>query len=338
MRAPVSAITFGAALLALTVVSVGDALAVEPTVLGQLATSMQSGTWAALKSEGYGEELLRTQGSWILDYADSGVWDPGSQQVLFVGQGHYTALKFITYSARDNVWAVMPTPPWWNGDPQTGQGPIGHAYGNNAIDPVGGVFYFHQSATLRVHRYRIARQEWSTLPAIPRAVTGHGTALVYFPEMRGLLRVLAGSIHFYSDAKSSWSLLADRLPMGYIHNVATYSAPRKTVIIGGGNDSRILYEIDARGKITRLPDAPVVVRVSSTVVTVDPVTGDLLVLNTDREKKLFSLDMQRREWKSLPDPPISEGVAVPIATYGVNLFFSGLPARVHLYKHPSRPQ
>ena len=39
------------------------------------------------------------------------------------------------------------TPPWWKGDAQTGKGPIGHAYYNNAIDPTRGVFYLHQPAT-----------------------------------------------------------------------------------------------------------------------------------------------------------------------------------------------
>lgn len=318
-------------LLAVCIVRVSDPRAAEPVVIGQLAASMRDGTWAELKTDGYGEELLRTQSSNVLDYADSAVWDPGSQQVLFVGQGHHTAIKFITYSALSNSWSVMPTPKWWAGDVQTGHGPIGHAYDNNAIDPVRGIFYFHQSATPLVHRYVIAQTEWSTLRAIPGAATAHGTALAYFPEMGGLVRVLAGEVHFYRDAKSSWSLLTRGLPMGEYHNVALYNRARKTVIIGGGNGSKLLYEVDPNGKISRLPDAPCVIRVSSTVITVDPVSGDLLVLNTDAGKQFLALDIPQRGWKSLPDAPISGGAAVSIDTYGVTLFFSA--SKVYLYKH-----
>lgn len=309
----------------------------EPTALGQLAASMKAGTWSELTTQGYGNHLLSAQHSDILDYADVAVWDPGSQQVLFLGQGHYAALRFITYSAADNSWREMPTPPWWKGDPRTGEGAIGHAYDNNAIDPVRGIFYFHQSATPLVYRYLITRQEWSTLPGIPGAQLLHGTALVYHPDMKGLLRVVGGTVHFYSDAKNSWSVLADRLPMGRIHNIATYNAARRVAIIGGGNDSRDLYEIDARGKITRLPDAPCVVRVSSTVVSVDPVSGDVLVLNKEGGKKFFGLDMQRREWRILAEPPISEGAAASIGGYGVSLFFSAHPSKVYLYKHTTSP-
>jgi len=322
--------------LGLSLMGVLEAGGAEPTVLGQLAASMKGGTWAELATQGYDESLIRTQHSNILNYADVAVWDPGSQQVLFLGQGHYTALRFITYSVPDNSWREMPTPPWWKGDPKTGEGDIGHAYDNNAVDPVRGIFYFHQSFTPLVYRYLITRQEWSTLPVIPGARLLHGTALVYHPEMKGLLRIVGGTVHFYSDAKNSWSVLADRLPMGRIHNIAIYNAARKVAIIGGGNDSRDLYEVDGRGKINKLPDAPCIVRVSSTVVSADPISGDLLVLNTEGGKKFYGLDMLRREWRILADPPpISEAAAAAIEGHGVSLFFSWHPLKVYLYKHTS---
>src|SRR5687767_9008396 len=145
-----------------------------PTELAKLAASMKPGTWAELKTEGYGTELLKVQNHHILEYTDSAVWDPKSEQVLFVGQGHYSAVKFIAYSAASNTWKLMPTPIWWKGDPQTGKGPIGHAYQNNTIDPGKGYLYHHQSATRLVHRYDIAKGEWSTLPELKGAAVGHG--------------------------------------------------------------------------------------------------------------------------------------------------------------------
>ena len=81
--------------------------AAPPTVLGLLATTMKPGTWAELETSGYTDALLQAQGFTILDYADTAVWDPSSEQVFFVGQGHYSTLKFITYSAQANAWNLM---------------------------------------------------------------------------------------------------------------------------------------------------------------------------------------------------------------------------------------
>jgi hypothetical protein len=306
------------------------------TELGKLAATMEPGAWAKLKTEGYTADLLKVQNHHILEYTDQAVWDPKSRQVLFVGQGHYSAVKFIAYSAADNRWKLLPTPSWWSGDPATGKGPIGHAYDNNAIDPARGILYFHQSATTKVHRYDIAKGEWSTLPELKGAPTGHGTALVHFPEMKGLVRVLAGSVHFLSEDKNAWSLLKDKVAMGPYHNIAKYSPATKSVIFGAGNGSKILYRLDGKGEITPLPEAPILIRISSTVVTVDPVKGDVLVLDMEKKRKFHVLDIKKNSWQELPDAPLSSGVAVPIPELGVNFYFSTRPEMVYLYKHAAR--
>ena len=305
------------------------------TELGKLAESMKPGTWVELKTEGYTPELLKVQSHHILEYTDTAVWDPKSQQVLFVGQGHYSALKFIVYSAATNTWKEMPTPIWWKGDPKTGKGPIGHAYNNNAIDPIKGILYHHQSASRLVHKYDIARNEWSTLPEIKDAQVGHGTALAYFPEMKGLIRVLGGTVHFFDEEKNAWSVLKSKVAMGPYHNIAKYNPVDQLVIFGAGNGSKVLYRLDRRGNISPLKDAPFIIRISSTVAGIDPVSGDLLVLSMEAKNQFHSLDLKKNEWKRLPDAPITEGVAVPIKNHGVTLFFSSRPTKVYLYKHAS---
>lgn len=304
-----------------------------PSELSRSAAAMKPGTWVELKTAGYDANLLKVQTHHILEYTDTAVWDPGSRQVLFVGQGHYSALKFITYSAADDAWKLMPAPAWWKGDAQTGKGPIGHAYNNNAIDPARGVLYHHQSATRLVHRYDVAKSEWTTLPEITGAATGHGTALAYFPEMHGLLRVLAGTIHFYDERKNEWSVLKTKVPMGPYHNLAKYNPKDKSVILGAGNGSRQLHRLDAAGNLTPLKEAPFVIRISSTIVTVDPVSGDVLVIDMEAKNKFHALDLGKNEWRQLPDAPINDGVAAVVGTHGVNLFFSSRPAKVFLYKH-----
>src|SRR5437764_545341 len=84
-----------------------------------------------------------------------------------------------------------------------------------------GLLFPHASASRLVHQYDIARAAWSTLPEIQGAATGHGTALEYFPEAKGLVRVLGGVVHCYREADNTWSVLTrERLPMGPYHNVA----------------------------------------------------------------------------------------------------------------------
>jgi hypothetical protein len=311
--------------------------------LARIAAAMKPGTWAELKTQGYTARLLKVQNHHILEYTGAAAWDPTSQQVLFVGQGHYSALRFIAYDAATNAWKQRPTPPWWKGDPETGKGPIGHAYYNNTIDPSRGIFYMHQSATRLVHRYDVARDEWTTLPEIKGATTGHGTAIAYFPERRGLVRVHGGAVHFFSEAKGEWTKLADRLPMGPYHHVAQYSAPHKVVLFGGGNNSKALYRLDAAGKITPLKPAPVEIGINTAVVSSDPGSGEVLVLHKD--DRLWSCNPVADTWTELSTEGMPfrmkgspfDVVATPLASHGVTLFFTaerkGL--KVCLYRHSS---
>lgn len=324
------------ALLLVTLQLAAPLLAAEKTELARVAAEMKPGTWAELKTEGYSAELLQVQSHHILEYSDTAVWNPKSEQVLFVGQGHYSAVKFITYSAATNAWKLMPTPSWWKGDPETGKGPIGHAYNNNAIDPERGLLFLHQSATQLVHRYDIAQAEWTTLPEITGAATGHGTAIVYFPERKQLLRVYAGTIHAFDEAQGKWSILKEKIPMGPYHNLAKYNSADKSVILGAGNGSRTLHRLDADGNLTPLAEAPFLIRISSTVVATDPVSGDLLVLNMEEKHKFWCFDRKKNEWRQLPDAPLTDGVAAPIPAHGVTMFFAPKPAKVFLYKHADR--
>lgn len=316
----------------------------EPTQteLGKLAAAMKPGTWAELPSAGYTAELLKAQNHHILQYTSAATWDPNTRQMLFIGQGHYSALKFISYSAETSVWKLRPTPPWWKGDPATGKGPIGHAYFNNTINAAGGVLFHHQSDTRWVHRYDVAKDEWTTLPEIKDSATGHGTGIAYFPERKGLVRVLGGQVHFHDGKSNAWSRLnKDRLPMGPYHNFAQYSPVHKVVMLGGGNGSKDLHELDATGRFTALKPAPVEVGINTTAITVDPVSGDLLVLH--KGGQFFAFNPTRDHWMEIKTdgmPFAMKGtsfdvVATPVSNDGVVLFFTAQAKglKVCLYKH-----
>ncbi len=199
---------------------------VEQSELAKLAAAMEPGAWAELNTEGYGPDLLDVQNHHILEYTDTAVWNPKSQQVLFVGQGHYSALRFIAYSAATNPWKRLPTPKVVEGRPGNRQGgPIGHAYNNNALDAARGILFHHQSATRLVHRYDVAADKWTTLPEIKDAAAGHGTALAWFPERQELVRILGGTVHVFDERTNAWSILKDKLPVGPYHNLLSRTSP-----------------------------------------------------------------------------------------------------------------
>lgn len=313
------------------------ALSEEPaTEVGKLAASLKAGQWMEIQSMGYDFSSLM-RGDDILAYSGRAAWDAVSQQALFIGQVHLKGPPvFIVYASRTNSWRRMPTPKWaeklkWF-----------HAYENNAADSAGGVFFHHSSDSRLVHRFDVAKNIWTTLPDL-KAETGHGTALEYFPEMKGLVRVLNGNVWFWSETENTWSRLAGKLTMGRYHNFANYSAKSKMVLLGGGNGSKAIYRLDAQGKITPGKSAPVNLGIGNSLNVIDPVSGELLVLS--RDKKFLAYNPGKDEWRQLPasDGPIARYTghsvsAVPLSQYGVVLFFSSRPQgmKTYLYKHVAK--
>jgi hypothetical protein len=311
----------------------------SPSPVAKLADEMQPGQWRELTSDGYDFESLM-RGDDILAYTGKAAWDEKSQQVLFIGQTHLKGPPvFISYAARDNAWKRMATPPWaeslkWF-----------HAYENNAADSAAGKFYHHSSASTDVFALDTDSGEWTKLPELKDAATGHGTALEFFPEMGGLVRVLGGgasggSVHFWSAKTNEWKLLAEDVNMGPYHNFASYSPAKKAVLFGGGNGSPDIYLLDAEGKISAGKPAPHPLHVNQSLQVVDPASGELLVLGKGPTFHAYS--PARDEWRKLPadEVPFAKYTAhsvsaAPLKGHGVVLFFSSAPQgmKTFLYRH-----
>lgn len=105
--------------------------ATEPkTELGRLAASLKPGEMKELVTKGFTHDLSKSWYSWDHEggkrvygaqamfeivtgnWSNDAKWDPVTQQVLYLGIGHYAAMKFVTYSAISNEWTLMPVPPW----------------------------------------------------------------------------------------------------------------------------------------------------------------------------------------------------------------------------------
>src|SRR5437899_1363487 len=79
------------------------------TTMGDLANSLSPGGWAVLNNDGdvsgFSSSLINVElPGHILQFADKGMWYAGVQQVFFVGQGHLSSMKIVSYTDSANHW------------------------------------------------------------------------------------------------------------------------------------------------------------------------------------------------------------------------------------------
>lgn len=304
------------------------------TELGKLAAAMKPEQWRELPTKGYGKELLTSGRSRIIAYSESAAWDAKTGSLHFVGQGHLSPPpKHISYWDAINQWKSEPCPDWlaklkWF-----------HSYDNNSCDPVNGRFYHRPSASRDFWQYDIQDKAWSKLPDLPSAApSGHGTATAFFTELGekgSLITFYLGKLHRFDLSAENWHPIeGDFSKAAKYHNVAEYNPQRQSVIFGGGNGSRQLFEIDRQGKVKTIKEAPCNIRVSSSHLAVCPTSGDVLLLNyTDEEKGFWALNLAGEDarWRKLADAPVGSGAVAPISTYGVVLHLG--VSNVMVYKH-----
>lgn len=302
------------------------------TELGRLAATMKPGTWTELKTANYTTEV---HGGGVFTRAESAVWSPRTQQLHFVGQGEGQPLRHITYSAAENAWKVMPVPSWWSADNPNHR--AGHAYDNNAVDQNAGLIYHHRNGSGEVYYASTRTGEWRRLAALPP--TGkpeEGTAMVYSPELNGLVRVYAGAMHVFRRSDRGWSILKDNIAMGSSGNVAEYNTARRIIVFGGGIGSAELHTLDAAGGLASLAKPPVPeVSINATLLTVDPVSGELLLDRASR--KFYAHDFRSNRWsENDAQPPLAESsrniIATPITNDGV-VMFAQEDGPVLIYRH-----
>lgn len=336
------------------------------TVLGDLAASMQPGTWAELTTNNINETISNTGGATgiTIPYADGAEWFPGTRQLLFIGSDHFSTVpkqgarvRFVAYSENTNSWSILPDASWF---PTPYPTPM-HGYNHSAIDQVNGRLYHRPFNNMTVRKYDIASASWAALPAIPSSIMGYTNCCVgiaWFPERNSLIYVSIesgtnGSVIEYSETAGQWRRLIGNLPMGDYHHFAKYNPVLKAVLFGGGNSNaaggdRKIYKLDSTGQVTALRDAPIPLGIHASVITVDPVSGKFLVLGNSKDFYIY--DMLSDKWQSQSgSPPIFTGrsysspgtsagiIATPVSTYGVTMFVKCYVdlCRTYLYKGTS---
>jgi hypothetical protein len=319
--------------------------AAAASALGDLAASMAPGTWAELKTNGLTPALLQVPRPVmiynVLEYQNSGVWDPTSHQVLFVGGPHDGLGKFITYDEQTNTWRQEP-------DPKPEDMLATHGYDHNTINPNTGELYFRPYDSSNIWKYHIPTKTWSRLTRIPNEEYNCCGAIEYFPERNGILFVGRNEIEFYSFGWRSWSTPSATIKTGPYHATAEYSPVDKVVVFGGGSGVKTVYVMDQKGGVKRATDSPFPLDSGGhAIFTADPASGKFLLFAEDGTFHVYDAVTDRWQLQSQRPPffdvgqygPVSCSIAIPISTHGVVmvLTYNARRPTVFLYKHAAGP-
>ena len=307
------------------------------TVLGDLANSMQPGTFKTLQTNGFSNgAILAPSGpsNFITMFSDSAEWDPKYKTVHFIGASHDNSLTtYVRYADSTNSWATIPTP--------IPNGTL-HGYDHNAVNTTTGDFFHRPFNNSTIHKFSPSNGTWSqfSLPESNFQITG---GLEFFPEMNSLVYVDSHiGVWTRHLGTGSWTKRSNALPMGSYHTFIEYNPVHKVVIFGGGQNNKTVYKMDSGGSITRMGDAPVGLGVGTdeSRVSVDPVSGDYIVLKSDR--KMYAYNVVKDQWTTLgvtypSGNPAWGTIEASIATYGVIMFihYDFSNSAVYLYKHSS---
>ncbi len=324
------------------------------TSLSDLAARLKPGEWGELSTMNINATLGETSGNTasgdIITYVESMAWDPITRRVYFLGSDanqnpeNYISYRFVSYSETTNSWSILPKADWFYGGR--------HAYDHNALDSVGRRFYHLEYSTFDIHRYELDTGLWTQLPSVPLRPDPPLSSIAFVPELGGLVYMsdADGEVLLFKESEGKWSNLGKTSGLNY-HSFAEYNPVHKVTVFGGGNDSSKMYKLSAAATITPLKDAPLVLSLPRMEFTVDPVSGDFLVLGQDKTFRAY--DVTTDSWRALPSPPaslwnvdeigqehgyVSQVAGVPINTYGVVMFVTcdGPDCRVNIYKHAGR--
>jgi hypothetical protein len=329
----------------------------DGTVLGNLAASMQPGTWAELQSTGAHAAFSADES--IFEYADRMVWDSIGKQALFYGSsdpGGSANHRFVRYQASTNAWTVLPNPPW------AGSQNIAHSYKHNVVDVAGRRLYYRVMGSDN-------REFWSasldnpgggwTRRADISAINyvQDASALDYFGARSrvvlhsGDINGSASGLVEYNPANNQWSTLGGQYsPRGGLHAILECNAVHRVCIFGGGDNTSNLWKLNPDGSVVSIASAPFSdfsTRFCET--TVDPLSGDFLVFTRDNRLYRFDVtDGAAGRWTQVASgssvPPFNgytsndstfHMVAVTIDTYGVIMVpqWRSSGTKVFIYKH-----
>jgi hypothetical protein len=308
------------------------------------AASLDARSYCEIVSNLSAEELEAAAGGMAVQWTDSAAWDPTAQQIHWVGReaGCRNPMRpfiHMVFDAGSGLWSLALAPPVT---------PCGHGYDHSTFDSNSGMFVHRTFSDAQVRRW-----DGSTwLADLPPAPSGASPAigLAYFPELAlpdqpqgALVWAEYDRVQVLPHAAEQWVTLP--LPadgwIGGIHNFAEHNPVHHTVLLGGGEGSRTLYRLSARGELTRLTDTPVDLGTNGSYgafVSVDPVEGDFVVhAFSPQASSAWTFDAVSDSWIALDVgvlPPLTlASFQVPLVEHGVIAFYEWTAQTLFVYRH-----
>lgn len=283
----------------------------------------------------------------IFPFADNAAWDPVNEKILFIGAPHQIpwVWGFPVYDVAANNWRQGNRGPYFDPASQI----LTHSYDNiTSVYGTGRMYFYtptpntHPQASTNAYCfniYDVPTDSWS-VEVIPNTmVRGAFSALNYFPDKNGLVYVNGGLVSFYDLGTGQWRVIGERT-MGGIHNIGEYDPVHHVMMIGGGDAH--LYLMDTLFNIRPIASAPVIVEVSSALLTCDPVTGTFIVWKSGMDS-LYGYDVETDRWSAIVKSPVVNfeaawAVATPVKEYGVIAFLTNYSWPLLFYKHADSPR
>jgi hypothetical protein len=296
--------------------------------------------------------------------AQKGVYDPVTDQILFSSApedaGRSSTNHLLRLDVATNKWSI---------DKVAMPAEVGPAYDTNAINVSAREIY--ASSKLRpnaLRRMSLDTGKWASMTQ-PQSIgfVSSEPSAEYFPERDELLWLQGKRLGAWKRSSDSWILISPILAgLGSRSAIARYIPVSRCVLIFGGVDtntapaavSHAIYKYDAEGAITRLRDSPESIKIyfNRAVAAVDPLTGDLIVLQAvlgpdivdfTGRIELWKYSVNADTWWKLDESvvPATAGwwaekypsslIATPISKYGVIMFtsFAGAKSSSFLYRH-----
>ena len=314
------------------------------SVLSDSAAACAVGEFIVLPTNNFGDPLLNHGSGNVLIYCDEGVWDSEDAEVFVIGSGYGVNSRCIRYVESTNTWLIVfdsGSAPW----PKIASS--SHGYEHTAIDVTGRKLY-HRPGGASVWYWDLDSEgSWTKSSTYGGGVDDYYNAIEFFPDTDSLFCDFGFYTKVcYKQSTNSWGT-AQSPQTGEYHTMAHYNPVGQWIGFGGGEGSYgdNFFKYNTSGDITQLADFPVTPVVSANVLTVDPVSGDFILLTENGP--WYKYEASSNTWSSLsgtPDP-YSYGnaglggdypvVAIPIDTYGVIMFckYNGNNSRVWIYKH-----
>lgn len=293
-------------------------------------------------------------------FANKAIWNPIAKTFQHVGSPHVdcttTNVGMVIYTDSTDTWSRGPTP---NNSVNTPQ----HSYDQNTIDPSTGTAYFVHYNSRTLQMLTSGGGSWTNMtPIRPGSSNQVAIGIAWFPDYQGGSVVWVDAdwgiwackprgssctwTHLYRTGGNDGSGLPVIAGLSGYPAFASYSQLCQCVVFGRAS---AIHKINSDGSTTQFtlssgPSSITIASSGNSSVTVDPVSGKVIVLQSGAAWELDPRGTGTWTPLSITQPgafrsmcgPACSLLSAPISDYGVVMYVKcndSISCSTWLYKH-----